>query len=1388
MPLFPAAKFMDTVIGIDMHAVAPIPGIPIHPYVGPVYLWSTPVFPSINVFINDMPACSVGALGYCFHVPQGVPVPPTPTNSGYWKRYLVNVPMVLTLTGLTILANLAIAGISSLIPKPKSAENFIKDVTGIDTSSRAATWQTIQTMFAAYSKWQTWAKLLMPPLPYPGSQGSVAVGSPNVTVNGGALAFVGPLLATSCSDIPVVPNAATLGFSNVLVGVSFADLARGILVAATQRAIQTGLQKGLQAATRKDEEAEEQNNKCDDAGHPVSQATGAAWSTFTDINTGYFRLQRTMRSTWCDAGGTFGYGMRHDFQYTLSFDQDLAVLVDPDGGKHSFLRREDGRFGGSVFGWTLSDRGNGHYLLEHGSKGRLAFQCAPGERSARLVSRTLKGRHERFTYDSQGRCVGIGIRAVDTADDAGTAEIAYGYNDAGYVAVITGTEVGGTAVTLGTYTYDEQGCLIEFCDALGGCWKYAYDSARRCVRETNPNGYSFHYEYDAEGRCVRSAGDDGLWRVNLRYAPGRTLQTEADNGLWAYTIDEHRTITEIMDPYGGKRQRTPAPDGRVLVEIDSGGRAMHNLFDAAGRQLGRMDRWGNRWPTQDEAPKLPNPLAHKIPRTAIEREFGSMRAQGDAALRAVPPALMAAIEAAIPPRPREAPSERLDLLGRVTARSDANGAIELYQHDAAGNRVQRTDADGLVWRRDYASWNLRIAEIDSAGNLTRFRYTKREKIAAIIDAGGSESKYTYDCKDRLTHVFRHGVLREQYRYDTGDRLIEKLDGEGSALLKLDIGPNGLPAKRLLASGEEHSFAYSPYGDITEASTTRAKVLIRHVGRQRATDTRDGRGIEHRWAGDRLAATRYLDRFIVRYEELGPGDTLIHLPSGRPHRITLDTNGNVLRLLGSGTRELSRYDAVDRCIGRARWHDGATSPACWTSYRYSPGGELAAALDDTGAATMFHYDAAHRLIARDGPTCSMGYDYDAAGNLIATPACPSLTYTEGNRLDRAGETLFRYNSRNHLSEIQHADGRVERLHYDSMDLLIRIDGAVGCDIWEAEYDGLCRRTAKIVDGARTEYYWDGDRLAAEEAPDGRIRLYIYADAVALVPLGFIDYANAQSTSEQGKPYWVFYDQIGLPILIEDGGAHTVWRAAQVEPYGVITVAPGARVVYNLRFPGHCFDHETGLHCNRFRSYSPALGRYLQSDPAGQSGGVNLYAYAANPLAQVDVLGLTHKDKGAASTDEAAESAGSTKEHPDADDDEVTVTNSAGEEVTRNYVANQDELLASAEASAGGSMKGWEEYKPNWYRNEDDSRRIEWNPDGHENTDEGPHAKVMDYNPERDKHEVTSKTFIDGWDNYKRDWTKVDWDKEAAKPPPASPGSSTETDPSGGGTPPDSGGSK
>ena len=238
MPMWPAASLNDGILGVDIHAVV---GFPIHPYFGPIFLWSDPTFPRANVFINGKPACSVGAMGYYAHIPQGMPVPPTPTNISYWKRYLMNIPMALCLITLTIFANIAIAGIASLIPKPKSAESFIKEVTGIDTSSSAATWQSVKGSFSALIQWPTWVKLLMPPMPFCGAQGSTAVGSPKVTVNGGPLAFVAPLMATSCTDIPVVPNGMVLGFSNVLVNMSYDDMKHALLVNSARGAVGAGV-------------------------------------------------------------------------------------------------------------------------------------------------------------------------------------------------------------------------------------------------------------------------------------------------------------------------------------------------------------------------------------------------------------------------------------------------------------------------------------------------------------------------------------------------------------------------------------------------------------------------------------------------------------------------------------------------------------------------------------------------------------------------------------------------------------------------------------------------------------------------------------------------------------------------------------------------------------------------------------------------------------------------------------------------------------------------------------------------------------------------------------------------------------------------------------------
>jgi len=254
--LWPAAKMGDMVIGLDFHAVSipPVPVVPMvpHPYFGSIFLWMTPGFPKVNTLINGMPACTSGAMGYSVHIPMGLPIPPSMLNMAYWRRYLLQIPKSLMLVALTLMANIAIAGISSLFVTPNSATGrFVKDVTGVDTSSWSGVWGTIKGSFSAYTQWSTWIKLLMPPVPYPGGQGSVSIGSPNVTVNGGPLAFVAPLMAASCTDLIIVPNACTLGFSNVLVGVSIADMVRALAVNAAQGAVSAGVSAGVARAGKK---------------------------------------------------------------------------------------------------------------------------------------------------------------------------------------------------------------------------------------------------------------------------------------------------------------------------------------------------------------------------------------------------------------------------------------------------------------------------------------------------------------------------------------------------------------------------------------------------------------------------------------------------------------------------------------------------------------------------------------------------------------------------------------------------------------------------------------------------------------------------------------------------------------------------------------------------------------------------------------------------------------------------------------------------------------------------------------------------------------------------------------------------------------------------------
>jgi len=76
---------------------------------------------------------------------------------------------------------------------------------------------------------------------------------------------------------------------------------------------------------------------------------------------------------------------------------------------------------------------------------------------------------------------------------------------------------------------------------------------------------------------------------------------------------------------------------------------------------------------------------------------------------------------------------------------------------------------------------------------------------------------------------------------------------------------------------------------------------------------------------------------------------------------------------------------------------------------------------------------------------------------------------------------------------------------------------------------------------------------------------------------------------------------------------------------------------------------------------------------------------------------------------------------------TVTNSAGQQVVRNTVKNEDDLLSVADHLAGGSLDNFAERKPNFWRGQlpDGTHRdIEFNLVGHDFPPEGPHVKLSE----------------------------------------------------------------
>ncbi len=76
----------------------------------------------------------------------------------------------------------------------------------------------------------------------------------------------------------------------------------------------------------------------------------------------------------------------------------------------------------------------------------------------------------------------------------------------------------------------------------------------------------------------------------------------------------------------------------------------------------------------------------------------------------------------------------------------------------------------------------------------------------------------------------------------------------------------------------------------------------------------------------------------------------------------------------------------------------------------------------------------------------------------------------------------------------------------------------------------------------------------------------------------------------------------------------------DPYGRRTKVQGD-LEAEFAFTGHYYHAQTALYLTLYRAYDSDTGRWLNQDPIGEAGGINLFAYVENnPVNEADETGL------------------------------------------------------------------------------------------------------------------------------------------------------------------------
>lgn len=755
--------------------------------------------------------------------------------------------------------------------------------------------------------------------------------------------------------------------------------------------------------------------------------------------------------------------------------------------------------------------------------------------------------------------------------------------------------------------YNDQDQLVKIVQPNGGIIRFAYDEAGNLTETKDPEGNIWKKEYDADGNVTKE--------INPL---GHSTQ---------YKYNNNNQIVEITDAKGGSKKIQYNELGQMLSYSDCSGKESAWQYD----------------------------------------EEGTLIAQASADVQQV----------------KYLYSTQGKDKGQLQAIIYPDGLKEQFEHDEEGRLLKHTDSKGLITQYRYNQVGLLEQRIDANRHQIGYQWDKQGRIQKLINQNHAEYLFAYNSFGQLTFEQAFDGEEKHYSYDDKGQLLQiRQPNILTQFGYHQDGSIASKTYTHLQTGHSQieEFEYNLNNQLSQAKNAVSQIdfyrnpmgqLIREHQHYKVPNLKP-----------LTAVLRYeydeLGNLTKTIRPDGQVQTNLSYGSGHIYGIAFnqqdmvafqrdDLHRETARMLANGLIQTKNYNEVGLLSSQIIRPEQETPNQLQQvkyqaerHYQYDNNYLLTQVDDNRLGKLNYQYDPIGRLIKSQSPQKTENFAFDPAGNLI-DPIATQSSQVKNNLITQYQGKHYKYDAQGNVVETTQA-GKTLKLTWDNLNRLIQSDH--NGQITSYGYDVFGRRLFKInkPEYSLTLFGWDGDLMIWESQQSNKdqdnsqhdknyTKHYVYEpnSFVPLLQTGYAGFIKLIETPDYSKfktePYSIYKDpiwknetrknraelervafyhcnQVGTPQTLSNELGECIWEIKQNTWGSALEINTSDNLLEqtNIRFQGQYYDHETGLHYNRYRYYEPHSARYVSKDPIGLFGGLNNSIYVSDPNQWVDSMGL------------------------------------------------------------------------------------------------------------------------------------------------------------------------